>query len=161
MKRFLFLIGCMMVLTSCGRSKKSSSIKKNRVTIKKTDRYIAKKIEKKRSPLFDLIRLQEAKMSDLPIPISSKPIPEYFDPTSSVTMLGYKDKDLSAGDIKTFYICEMERLGWEIKEQFDGYESQLRFKKPNRTCMISIRTDEPKKRTKFVISMGSKETIAA
>lgn len=120
-----------------------------------SNRYLKKKSRNKKENTIDTIRLQEAKLSDIPIPLSSRPIPYYFDAQQSAIMLGYNDAVLSLQELVTFYMQEMERLGWEIKEQFYGYESQLRFKKPDRSCIVSIRTDYVKHRTKFVICSGS------
>jgi len=147
MKRFLVLTAWMILLPSCGIQQP-----------KKRDRYIAKKFELDSSAL-DGVRLQEAKMVDIPIPLSAKPLPEYFDSANPTIILGYEDTTLSPAGIEDFYAIEMERLGWQAKEQFIGHESNLRFTNSERSCLISIRFDEEKQCTCFVISTGARETI--
>lgn len=159
MKRFLVLIAWMIFLSSCSGIKQPNYQKKKRAIRTKTDRYIAKKLDTDSSALNG-VRLQEAKMVDIPIPLSAAPLPEYFDPDNPTIILGYEDKTLSPAGIEDFYAKEMERLGWQAKEQFIGYESKLRFTKPERSCLISIRFDEEKECTCFVISTGARETMS-
>ncbi len=147
MKRFLVLIAWMVLLSSCCIQQP-----------KKKDRYIANKLDINSSAL-DNVRLQEAKMVDIPIPLSAKPLPEYFDPDNPIIILGYEDTTLSPAGIEDFYAKEMERLGWEAKEQFIGHESNLRFTNSERSCLISVRFDEEKQCTCFIISTGARETI--
>ena len=147
MKRFLMLLAGMAFLPSCG-------IKQP----KKRDRYIDRKLEID-SFALDGVRLQEAKMVDIPIPLSAKPLPEYFDVDNPTIILGYEDITLSPAGIEDFYVKEMERLGWQAKEQFIGHESNLRFTNSERSCLISIRFDEEKQCTCFVISTGARETM--
>jgi hypothetical protein len=156
MKRFFAVILGMILLSSCGNSKKPTQQKIKNSCIKK-DQYIAKKLQKKDVAALDFVHLQEAKMSDIPIPLSSQPITEYFDPAGTSVMLGYQDKHLSMTDVQEFYLCEMERLGWQIEEQFIGYETYLRFSRPpDRSCLISIRGNEAKESIKLVICSGAK-----
>ena len=157
MKHFFVMIAWVILLPSCGNNAKRMHDRRTNKKVKttKVDSYIAKKIQKKDPVTLDFIRLQEAKMSDIPVPLSSQPITDYFDPAGASIMLGYKDKLLSMADVRDFYIREMERLGWQIEEQFIGYESQLRFTKPDRSCLISIRFDVKKEKVKFVICSGA------
>lgn len=151
MNHFLIVSACVMLLPSCVPQSNLRS---------KKDRYIAKKLTTKDISAIDGIRLQEAKMRDIPIPISAQPLPEYFDPDNPVIMLGYEDRTLSPAGIEDFYAKEMERLGWRAEEQFIGYESLLRFTNPQqRSCLISIRFDQELQRTSFIIATGSKENI--
>lgn len=154
MKHFLSMIVLMAVVPSC--IQQSSYQKKFR----KTDRYIAKKLDVKDVSALDGIRLQEAKMRDIPIPLSAKPLPEYFDPDNPIVMLGYEDSTLSPAGIEDFYTKEMERLGWKSEEQFIGHESLLRFTNPQqRSCLISIRFDYERQCTSFVIATGAKDIL--
>lgn len=153
MKRFFVLIAGMMLLSSCGAKRQAGKEQKN---LRKTNRYIARQLDTKDTAAFDNVRLQEAKMADIPIPLSAKPLPEYFDPANPVIILGYEDTILSPAGIENFYVKEMERLGWQPKEQFIGYESKLRFIKPQRSCLITVRFDEHNQCTQFVISTGTK-----
>ncbi len=161
MKRFFVVIGGVLLLPCCGTTKQRYSPQQERGGIlrTKTNRYIAKKLDAKSLSALDGVRLQEAKMVDIPIPLSAEPLPEYFDPASPTIMLGYEDTTLSPAGIEDFYMKEMERLGWKSKEQFIGYESKLRFTKPERSCFISIRFDTKKQCTCFVIATGAKETL--
>jgi hypothetical protein len=147
MKHVVNAIVVLLCISSCGRLQKT-----------KNSSHATKKLTKKDSVALDIVRVQEAKLS-IPVPMSAQPLMNYFDSEDSATMLGYKDETLSMADIQNFYKCEMESLGWELQEQFLGYESQLRFTKPDRSCLISIRIDEEKKNTRFVIATGSQPEV--
>lgn len=124
------------------------------IVARKQTKTVSKKAVK-----LDPIRLQEAKMVDIPIPLSSIAVPNYSDESDQLQILSYKDKKLSLDQIKMFYASEMERLGWMTKEQFHGKnESLLRFKKPHRTCVISIRSIDQKGPVHIVIFSGSRES---
>jgi hypothetical protein len=159
MKQMANAIVIVLFLSSCGGFQHRDHARPDAKFAKtKNSSYVAKKITKKDPIALDRIRVQEAKMS-IPVPVSAKPLMNYFDSEGSSNMLGYKDKILSMDDIRNFYVCQMESLGWELQEQFLGYESQLRFTKPDRTCFISIRTDEKKGDARFIIATGSRPEV--
>ena len=118
-----------ILLASCGRAKNSFTRKDNL--------KFAKKIHKNFSPI-DEIKRQEAKLTDIPIPVASKPIKEYCSSENGTIILGYHSS-VSIEDLISFYQHEMERFGWEYGAQLKGNEVLLNFEKPNRVCSISIR----------------------
>ena len=87
MKRVLFSAWFLFVLLPACAGSKQSHI--NKAQSKRTNHYIAKKT-RACEPAIDSVRLQEAKLSDVPIPVSAKPTPEYFDPSAGAVMLGYR-----------------------------------------------------------------------
>jgi len=104
---------------------------------------------------IEFVRQKEAKLSDIPVPLNAEPLQTYFQQTSSSKnscnnicnniILGYKIADMYPKhrdyllNIVTFYLQEMERLGWKQVAFFDGFEKLIVFKKPSRFCTISIR----------------------
>jgi len=94
-----------------------------------------------RQHFFDAIRQTEAKLSDIPIPLNSEPLADFFQDMSEdkEIVLGY-ESFLSSKDAEQFYLQEMERLGWIRASSFNGRECLLNFKKPGKCCSVSIRT---------------------
>lgn len=140
----LFLV--LVLLASCGGSP----------SVNKSNRYIEKKFRSKRNAI-DVIRQKEAKLSDIPIPISSQPILEYClyeTQKPDEIMLGYSC-GLSADELMKFFNQEMERSGWRYGAQFNGYEQLLQYEKPNRVCSISLRPKQNK--TEVMIFAGIKK----
>lgn len=91
----------------------------------------------------ELVKQKEAKLADIPVPMSADPIMEYFNAENSkrVVVLGYYS-ELEASKISKFYSQEMELYGWENVYSFDGLlEKSMLFKKPSRYCSISIRSN--------------------
>lgn len=143
---FLLFIG---VLPSCGRSSKKQFRNESRKS----------KLHFANTSKFCPVALQEAKLIDIQIPISSTPNPECFNDSENSTMLGYSDKTLSPEQVETFFFQEMERGGWQAEEIFRGYETMMRFSKPNRSCMISIRKGAGKAFSQFLIGTCVKEEL--
>lgn len=79
----------------------------------------------------------EARLVDVPIPVSVKPMAVSFGDRGT-KLLSYSST-LPAQDIKKFYIQEMERFGWRQEYYFEGEEMLLSFKKPDRFCSVSVR----------------------
>ena|SRR3989304_800271 len=136
----IIILVFISLLASCGGSRQN--------------RHIEKKTRSRGSSI-DEIRRQEAKLSDIPIPISSQPLSEYC--TQSATpdevMLGYHCS-LQIDELTQFFTQEMERFGWRYGAQFKGHEQLLNFEKPNRVCSISLRPKNQK--TDVVIFMGKR-----
>ena len=93
--------------------------------------------------MHSIVELNEAKLSDVPIPLNSKPLQEYVEqcPTDIADkkiILGYIC-DMPDLDVIIFYNNQMERFGWEKIAFFSGIETLIIFKKPSRFCSISIR----------------------
>ena len=79
----------------------------------------------------------EARLVDVPIPVAVKPMAVSFGDRAT-KLLSY-NSELSAKEIKKFYIQEMERFGWKQEYYFEGDEMLLSFKKPDRFCSVSVR----------------------
>lgn len=128
--------------------------KAHALSAKKTT-LISKKNGKRQSSAG--IHVQEAKLVDIPIPLSSQLATDSFEPVdASVSVLSYNDKKLTSEQIKTFFQQEMERLGWLAKESYESdRESVFRFKKPSRSCILSIKSAIKKGSTNFTIFCGS------
>jgi hypothetical protein len=91
----------------------------------------------KKLSLNDQIQQIEARLVDVPIPVSVKPVSISLD-DRGYKLLSYISI-LSFPEIKKFYIQEMERFGWRQEYYFEGQELLLSFKKPDRFCSISVR----------------------
>ena len=155
MKRTVQILLLLVVVPGCASARKRVSTKKLVDT-----KEVALKSPANLQLSDDIVRLQEAKMGDIPIPLSATPLPDYFDPSSSSIVLGYSDKLLSLEQIKQFFMQELERSGWLLKEQFcTAHESLIRFKKPHRICIISIRQQDPKMGSCIVIFTGLSDDI--
>lgn len=125
---------------------------------KQTRRHIAKKLQVATDSEIDIIRQQEAKLADIPLPGFSKPIPEYCSCDEGV-VLGYRTT-LSGDELCSFYKTEMEREGWlSSAKQFCGAIASLSFEKPDRVCRVSILSQ--RKKTELVIFTGQKDLEAA
>jgi len=87
------------------------------------------------------MRQQEARLTDIPIPLNAKPLPKYFwmdEQESAGVMLGYC-VTASPQEIVSFYSQEMERFGWDQIVYCNAHEHLLIFEKPGRVCSISLR----------------------
>ena len=131
--------------------------------LKEREQNIAfgKKIYRKSNVKLDSFRQIEAKLVDVPVPITAIPIVNFSsfkaDNTDTTIVLGYDDIILSSKDLQEFYHAEMERLGWCQKESYQGYESVLRFIKGDRSCFIIIRPYS--KGIQFVIATGTRAIV--
>jgi len=87
-----------------------------------------------------MIKLHEAKLADVPVPLNVVPLREYFDQSCAdkKIILGYTS-DVKRIEIVKFYNDQMERLGWENVAYFDGRETLMIFKKPSKFCSVSVR----------------------
>ena len=83
------------------------------------------------------VRQIEARLVDIPIPVSVKPVSVSLG-DRGCKLLSYTST-MSVKEIKRFYIQEMERFGWRQEYYFEGQELLLSFKKPDRFCSISVR----------------------
>jgi hypothetical protein len=155
-KRTVHILLLLVLLPSCLSARKRISTKKLVLDSKE----IVLKSQANQQLSDDIVRLQEAKMGDIPLPLSATPLPDYFDPSSHSTVLGYSDKQLSPDQLKQFFMQELERSGWLLKEQFStSHEMLIRFKKPHRICIISIRQHDPKMGSCIVIFTGLSDEV--
>lgn len=112
------------------------------------------------SPLLD-VPLQEAKVSDLPIPFNAKLVPQYCQTTSSHDrmVLGYR-VGMGNHEAADFYRQEMERCGWQLVADARAHESQLIFRKPSKLCVISVRSEKKGKRVLIVMNTNRVQKAA-
>ncbi len=83
----------------------------------------------------------EAQLSDIPIPLGSEPINEFFtqDPADGIgVVFGYTNK-AEVSKLYDFFKDESIRLGWSFSGGIQSIESLLTFEKPDRICTISLR----------------------
>ena len=111
------------------------------------------------SPDNDDYRLRalslEAKLSDIPIPLGSEPIRDFFAeaPVDDMNIVvGYTNMTDSSS-LYNFFKTECIRLGWYLRGGFQRVESMLVFEKPDRICIISLRPCEAS--TALIISICS------
>ena len=105
----------------------------------------------------------EAKLIDIPIPLSAKPLMRYYSSERDMNteILGYNVL-MELKDVLDFYVQEMERLGWQRIGFCSGFESLITFTKPDKLCSISIREGRTKSGKALhgfdvIISIGKKE----
>lgn len=80
------------------------------------------------------IKIQMARLADVPIPLGSKPLLDYVGDDSFGYTLGDSSLDLSA-----YYRFEMDQYGWNLVGAFEGVEKVLVFEKPHKLVSITIR----------------------
>jgi hypothetical protein len=89
----------------------------------------------------DFFRQQEAKLSDISIPLHVKPITDSLvGPEQEGDVVLTYESSMSANDMALFYSQQMERLGWKQTNAFSGPERLMCFSKPDRHCAVSIRS---------------------
>ncbi len=143
-----------VLLSACSGKEYSSSYTK----------YLREK--KSYKPSIDFIHQQEAKHSDIPIPLNASPIPDYFnkDNKNTTAIMAYSIP-ISVQEVALFYTLEMERLGWQQVACFDSEETLLSFEKPGHICTVSIRPCTKKsrknKQVELFIFTGVKEIAHA
>ena len=91
---------------------------------------------------LDFIIQQEAMLIDIPIPLFDERIilPSSITEDGSL-VFGYKSP-LSYHQAMDFFMYQMERLGWKHIVSFEGAETLLQFKSPDRFCTIVINKTE-------------------
>lgn len=82
----------------------------------------------------------EAKFSDIPIPVGSEPLYDFFaQPQSDDSVIfGYTNK-ATMQDLYNFFRMEFSRLGWNFLGGIVGLEGMLTVEKPDRVCSVSLR----------------------
>jgi hypothetical protein len=113
--RCLMIMFCLL-LSSC--TKQSSYRQK---------KCVESLFNKSQDNCLDLIIQQEAMLVDIPIPLFDARII----PSSS---------DFNESDTIDFFLNQMERLGWKHLVLFEGEESLLQFKSPDRYCTVVIKS---------------------
>lgn len=127
-KKWLFFGSIFLFSPGC--SKQDSALSKDRLADQQQVMYEN-----------DFVRQQEARLTDVPIPLNAKPVPKRFwidEGESAGVMLTYV-VSTSPQEIVSFYSQEMERFGWDQTACFNAHEHLLIFEKPGRVCSISLR----------------------
>ncbi len=140
-----------LTLSSCG----SNQPKKNNALVAKRLRLHAS------DNAIDYIRQQEAKLTDIPLAIALEPIADYCKPqpeSPEAIMLGYESTMLSFEDLVAFYDGVMIQNEWWPASRVEGHECVLHFEKPNRVCIVSIRSNSQTHKAELVISVSKKES---
>jgi hypothetical protein len=114
-KKQLLLI-CLLVLVSCAKKLQLSD--QERLNIK----------------------IQIARLSDVPMPFGCEPVLDYINEHS----FGYLIKDSDRLDLLQYYLVELDQYGWNLIGQFEGLEQNLIFEKPHKLLSIIIRKQEHK-----------------
>lgn len=167
----LLILGCALILPGCGSQPKKIHFDSNTHIdcmlgedefISQRERVHAKDVarrfddrEKMAAQLVDtspttqlasedMVRLFEAKLADIPVPIGSNPIKQYFQSAAldaQEIVLGYVSEQ-SIEEIALFYAVQMEQFGWQQTATFGGVEQLLMFEKPDQLCVVSLRLQE-------------------
>jgi hypothetical protein len=127
--RCLVIMFCLL-LSSCTKQSSSRQKKGNALSV-----------ENVQANRLEIIIQQEAMLVDIPIPLFDvRIIPSSCDTIESDTLLfGYKSP-LSRAQVIDFFLNQMERLGWKHLVLFEGEESLLQFKSPDRYCTVVIKS---------------------
>jgi hypothetical protein len=83
----------------------------------------------------------EAKNSDIPIPLGSEPLCDFFKQSPAdekCIVFGYANKN-STSKLYCYFKTEFIRLGWNFMGGMQGVESILTFEKPDRICSVNLR----------------------
>ena len=80
------------------------------------------------------IKIQVARLADVPMPLGIKPVLDYINDDS----FGYTLDDVSF-DLASYYCSEMDQYGWSLVGVFGGVEQVLVFEKPHKMVSVIIR----------------------
>lgn len=118
-KQRLFFIAGLVLISGCAKNGSSSTSSKT------NSRLIKKK---------SLVSEQEAKLSDLAVPLDASVLKTY----SSENSYAYTSR-MSVPDLAQFIEEEMESHGWKIVTKLVEKEASLVFEKPFKYSTVSIR----------------------
>jgi len=94
------------------------------------------------------VKIQMARLSDVPLPFGSEPVLKYISDNS----FGYLVSNQI--DLLQYYLVELDQYGWNLIGQFDGQlEQNLIFEKPYKLLSIIIRKQEDK----FLVLLFTKD----
>lgn len=86
----------------------------------------------------------EAKYSDIPIPLASEPLYEFFKQLPDderCVVFGYTNK-AEMSQLYGYFKNEFSRLGWNFMGGIQDVESMLTFEKPDRICSVNLRASD-------------------
>jgi hypothetical protein len=92
------------------------------------------------------IKIQLARLADVPMPLGVKPVLDYVGDES----FAYTLEDSSL-DLASYYCSEMDQYGWNLVGAFQGLEQVLVFEKPHKLVSIVIRKSKDQN---FVVIMA-------
>ncbi len=121
----LFLISIIFI-TSCSKKNKSNNS------------------ELARNFGLDFIKVNEAKYSDIPLPIGYAFVDmgkKSLQKDDKYSDLFCYEGELACEQVSDYYRVNMERCGWEIVDMSNEQEGLLFCNKLNKYCIVSIRDD--------------------
>lgn len=102
------------------------------------------------------IKLQEAHIVDIPVPLQSKVLSHHFSQNENGGFFMGYSTHLKFDELFNFYATEMERFGWQgVGVARGSQEIIMVFEKPARFAVISFRTSGSS--SLIIISSGKKE----
>jgi len=96
-----------------------------------------------------LLREREARLTDIPIVLGSRPVANQSTKTAYVY-----DLRVDVLSIEQFYLREMERFGWRLLAKSRASGTLLVFQKPVKICVVSVQRFGSKTRVR-IESMAS------
>ncbi len=82
------------------------------------------------------IKVEQARLFDVPIPFGAEPVLDYVGGQS----FGYRISEVV--DLSQYYLTKMAQHGWDQVGYFDGIEQNLIFEKPHKLVSIIIRKQQ-------------------
>jgi hypothetical protein len=112
---------------------------------------IAQLFDNTQDHVLDTIIQQEAMLVDIPIPLYDERImlPPSVMTEGGTLLFGYKSP-LSCEQAVTFFVTQMERLGWKHLVTFDGVELILQFESPDRYCTVVVKKNTSSNSSIFI-----------
>ncbi len=142
--RLMIFVFSILLFSSCGKKKPE----KNSV-------YVFSLFNKN---VPDYVLLNEARYSDLPVPIGFRHIKQSNNCALSVDkksdFLSYQG-DLDLVQTLEFYYKALEREGWQIEDLSNDHEGLLFCLKPTKQCVVSLRRFK-KNKTKVYLFVKNK-----
>lgn len=108
----LLIAGLLVILPSCGPSVRQKIVR------------------------FDW-KVLEARNPDIPFPIGLEPDYDFVPEPGLPTVFVFHAKQ-SIDQLRSYYLREMERCGWQHNAYFEGPHTVLNFEKPSRWCTIVL-----------------------
>lgn len=108
---------------------------------KQEQQFLFDTLQRKQDAATYVVRQEEAKLFDVPIPLDVRPLERYASSDAafpSSSFLAYH-AHADVSELSEFYITQMARFGWQKITDFCGPETMLIFEKPNRRCCIVLR----------------------
>jgi hypothetical protein len=156
----------LLILPACLHNSQARVLKSEKSSISAEDENGVKRNESAQKRAEDPIdyRLKalslEAKYSDIPIPLGSEPLYDFFKQLpfdERSIMFGYTNKT-GISELYNYFKAEFMRLGWSFMGGIQDIESMLTFEKPDRVCSVSLRPSDDS--DVFIIMVYPKDSEA-